>query len=113
MMVLNADNRVESFVVHANTCFFVLWFVWCFYRGVLCSLTPLPDVLAPQNYSTSWPTVGFWLLVFPMVAPFVSLFVSLACLACRISKTKLLLVILVVSLVVIVYRMCAPHPIWI
>ena len=51
---------------------FLTWVIWCFYRGVLCSLTLLPDVLAPESFSTDYVLFSFVLLAIPLLAPFVT-----------------------------------------
>ncbi|MCI7004479.1 MAG: hypothetical protein MR890_03565, partial [Akkermansia muciniphila] len=63
--------EMSLFINRFNSAFFVLWVTWCGYRGVLCSLTSIPDFLAPANYSEAYPALGLLLLAFPFVAPFV------------------------------------------
>ena len=72
--------EMSLFINRFNSAFFVLWVTWCGYRGVLCSLTSIPDFLAPANYSVAYPALGLLLLAFPFVAPFVCILASAGCL---------------------------------
>ncbi len=87
-----------------NVAFFVLWVVWCAYRGILCSQTSIPDVLAPVNYSDAYPTLGFHLLVFPFVAPIVSILVSAGCLHIKAGHKWWNAFIIVFSIVTMLFR---------
>ena len=95
---------MSLFINRFNTAFFVLWVTWCVYRGVLCSLTAIPDVLAPANYSNSYPTLGLLLLAFPFFAPFVSILVSSGCLFIKAGSKWCSVFILVFSIVIELFR---------
>ena len=92
------------FINRFNTAFLVLWVAWCAYRGVLCSLISIPDILAPANYSDSYPTLGLLLLAFPFVAPFVSILVSSSCLFIKDGSKWCSVFILVFSIVTLLFR---------
>lgn len=95
---------MSLFINRFNTAFFVLWVTWCVYRGVLCSLTAIPDVLAPANYSDTYPTLGLLLLAFPFVAPFVSILVSSSCLLIKADCKWCSVFIFIFSIVTILFR---------
>ena len=92
------------FFYRFNVAFFVLWVVWCAYRGILCSQTSIPDVLAPVSYSDAYPTLGFYLLVFPFVAPIASILVSAGCLHIKAGHKWWNAFIIVFSIVTILFR---------
>ena len=87
-----------------NTGFFVFWCIWCFYRGVLCSLTFVPDFLAPQNFSSSYVTFSFILLLIPMLSPCISIVGSLLCLLARAGRWGVALFILLFSCATMAFR---------
>ena len=95
---------MSLFINRFNSAFFVLWVTWCGYRGVLCSLISIPDILAPENYSESYPALGFLLLAFPFVAPFVSILVAASCLFIKAGSKWCSVFILVSSIVTILFR---------
>ena len=92
------------FLYRFNIIFFVLWVAWCVYRGVLCSLTSIPDILAPANYSESYPALGFLILAFPFVSPFVSILASASCLLIKAGSKWCSVFIFIFSIVTILFR---------
>ena len=92
------------FINRFNTAFFVLWVTWCVYRGVLCSLSAIPDILAPANYSDTYPIFWGLLLAFPFVAPFVSILVSVNCLFIKAGDKWCSVFILGFSIVTLLFR---------
>ena len=92
------------FLYRFNIIFFVLWVAWCVYRGVLCSLTSIPDILAPVNYGKSYPSLGFLLLVLPFIAPIVSFFVSGGCILIKVGSKWGNICIIVSSIVTMLFR---------
>ena len=95
---------MSLFINRFNSVFFVLWITWCGYRGVLCSLTSIPDFLAPANYSEAYPALGLLILAFPFVAPFVSILASASCLFIKAGSKWCSVFILVFSIVTILFR---------
>ena len=96
--------EMSLFVNRFNSAFFVLWVTWCGYRGVLCSLTSIPDFLAPANYSEDYPALGLLLLAFPFVAPFVCILASAGCLLIKAGSRWCSVFILVFSIATILFR---------
>ncbi len=96
--------EMSLFINRFNSAFFVLWVTWCGYRGVLCSLTSIPDFLAPANYSEAYPALGLLLLAFPFVAPFVCILASAGCLLIKAGSRWCSVFILVFSIVTILFR---------
>ena len=83
---------------------FLTWVIWCFYRGVLCSLTLLPDVLAPESFSTDYVLFSFVLLASPLLAPFVTVVTSMLCLLGRVGHWGVSLFIFLFSCATIAFR---------
>lgn len=98
-------DKMPLLIYSFNIVFFVLWVTWCVYRGVLCSLTAIPDAFAPANYSNTHPTLGLLLLIFPFIAPIVSALVSVCCLLKRFGNKWCNMFITAFTIVTLLFRM--------
>ena len=103
-IIISKGIEMSLFINRFNSAFFVLWVTWCGYRGVLCSLTSIPDFLAPANYSEAYPALGLLLLAFPFVAPFVCILASAGCLLIKAGSRWCNVFILFFSIVIILFR---------